>query len=72
MGVKSKGFVVPSFSDPDADSGKQRIWTDAERKKMRAAIDRAGSLAEIEALEKDLKEGRIPKWVLDGPDPMET
>lgn len=72
MGVKSKGFVVPTFSNGDDGKFKERIWTDAEKKKMRAAIQAAGSLAEMARLEKDFSEGRIPAYVLEGGDPMET
>lgn len=72
MGVKSKGFVVPSFSNGDEGSFKERIWTEEERKRMRAAIQAAGSLAEMARLEKDFAEGRIPSYVLEGGDPMET
>lgn len=71
MGVKSKGFVVPSTNG--ADSNKQdRIYTDDEKKRMRAAIQQASSLAEMARLEKDFAEGRIPAHILEGGDPMET
>lgn len=72
MGVKSKGFVVPTFANGDAGSVKERIWTDEEKKRMRAAIQAAGSLAEMARLEKDFAEGRIPAHILEGGDPMET
>jgi hypothetical protein len=72
MGVKSKGFVVPSLSNGDTGSTKERIWTDEEKRKMRAAIQGASSLAEMTRLEKDFAEGRIPSYVLEGADPMET
>ena len=39
---------------------------------MRAAIKAAGSLAEMARLEKDFAEGRIPAYVLEGGDAMET
>lgn len=71
MGVKSKGFVVPSFTN-GGDSSKDRIYTDDEKKRMRAAILNASSLAEMAKLEKDFAEGRIPAHILEGPEPMET
>ncbi|KAF2677139.1 U2 small nuclear ribonucleoprotein A [Lentithecium fluviatile CBS 122367] len=65
-GTKSKGFVVPSFANGDADApAKERIWTEEERAKMRAAIKAAGSLEEMARLEKDWMEGRIPAYVLE-------
>lgn len=72
MGVKSKGFVVPSFADGADSSTKERIYTDEEKKRMRAAIQAASSLAEMARLEKDFSEGRIPAYILEGGDPMET
>lgn len=75
MGVKSKGFVVPTFTngaDSSTSSSKQRIYTDDEKKRMRAAILNASSLAEMARLEKDFAEGRIPAHILEGGDPMET
>jgi hypothetical protein len=72
-GTKSKGFVVPSFANGGADTPtKERIWTESEKAKMRAAIRSASSLAEMARLEKDFMEGRIPAYVLEGGDPMET
>ncbi|EUC50694.1 hypothetical protein COCMIDRAFT_80993 [Bipolaris oryzae ATCC 44560] len=68
---KSKGFVVPTFAN-GPDSSKERIYTDDERKRMRAAILNASSLAEMAQLEKDFAEGRIPAHILEGGDPMET
>jgi U2 small nuclear ribonucleoprotein A' len=38
---------------------------------MRAAIQSAGTLAEMAKLEKDFQEGRIPAHVLEGGDPMD-
>jgi hypothetical protein len=72
MGVKSKGFVVPSFTNGADDSSKDRIYTDDEKKRMRAAILNASSLAEMASLERDFAEGRIPAYVLEGGEPMET
>ncbi|KAH3904421.1 hypothetical protein HBI56_170750 [Parastagonospora nodorum] len=72
MGVKSKGFVVPSFTNGADDSTKDRIYTDDEKKRMRAAILNASSLAEMARLEKDFAEGRIPAHILEGGDAMET
>lgn len=73
ISVKSKGFVVPNFSGSKDDDnvGRGRIWTDEEKRRMRVAIQNASSLAEMASLEKDYAEGRIPKHILEGPDPME-
>lgn len=72
MGVKSKGFVVPTFTNGGDAPSKDRIYTDDEKKRMRAAILNASSLAEMAKLEKDFSEGRIPSHLLAGGDPMET
>jgi hypothetical protein len=72
MGVKSKGFVVPSSTNGDDKATKDRIYTEDEKKRMRQAILTASSLAEMAKLEKDFAEGRIPAHVLEGGDPMET
>ena len=74
MGIKSKGVVVPTFStaNGDASGHKERIWSDEERKRMRAAIQGASSLAEIARLEKDFAEGRMPAHLMDGVEPTDT
>ncbi len=72
MGVKSKGFVVPSFTNGDEASSKDRIYTEDEKRRMRAAILNASSLDEMARLEKDFAEGRIPAHILEGGEPMET
>ncbi|PVI03613.1 U2-associated snRNP A [Periconia macrospinosa] len=72
MGQKSKGFVVPTFTNGSDSPSKDRIYTEDEKKRMRAAIKAATSLSEMARLEKDFAEGRIPAYVLEGGDPMET
>lgn len=72
MGTKSKGFVVPNMAEVTEASSKDRIYTEDERKRMRAAILSASSLSEMAKLEKDFAEGRIPAHILEGGDPMET
>jgi len=62
---------VPTFAN-GADSGKDRIYTDDEKKRMRAAILNASSLAEMARLEKDFAEGRIPAHILEGGNATET
>lgn len=71
MGVKSKGFVVPNLTEGPESSNKERIYTDDEKKRMRAAILNASSLAEMAKLEKDFAEGRIPAYILEKGDMME-
>jgi len=71
-GVKSKGFVVPTTNGAADAYGKERIYTDDEKRRMRAAIQAASSLAEMARLEKDFAEGRIPAHILVGGDAMET
>lgn len=72
MGVKSKGFVVPTTNGAADTHAKERIYTDDEKRRMRAAIQAASSLAEMARLEKDFAEGRIPAHILEGGDVMET
>jgi hypothetical protein len=72
LGAKSKGFVVASITNGENDSSKDRIYTDEEKKRMRAAILNAGSLSDMAKLEKDFAEGRIPAHILEGGDAMET
>lgn len=72
MGMKSKGFVVSTFTNGGDTPTKERIWTEEEKSRMRAAIKAAGSLAEMAKLEKDFAEGRIPAHILEGGDAMET
>lgn len=72
MGVKSKGFVVPTTNGADNAGSKDRIYTEDEKRRMRAAIQAATSLAEMARLEKDFAEGRIPAHILEGGDAMET
>jgi hypothetical protein len=71
MGVKSKGFVIPTLTNGGDDSGKDRIYTEDEKKRMKAAIRNASSLAEMTKLERDFAEGRIPAHILGGVEPME-
>jgi hypothetical protein len=63
---------VPTFTNGAEAAGKDRIYTDEEKKRMRAAINNASSLAEMAKLEKDFSEGRIPAHILQGGDAMET
>ncbi|KAL5426525.1 hypothetical protein PMIN06_005239 [Paraphaeosphaeria minitans] len=71
-GQKSKGFAVPNYTNGADTPTKERIWTEEEKARMRAAIKNARSLEEMARLDKDLAEGRIPAYVLEGGDPMET
>lgn len=68
LGVKSKGFVVPSFSD---DSAREANYTETQKKALKALVENATSLDEIARLEKDIQEGRIPPHLLEQADAME-
>ncbi|KAF2121117.1 U2 small nuclear ribonucleoprotein A [Lophiotrema nucula] len=72
MGVKSKGFAVPTYANGEGEKVKERIWTAEETKKMKLAIQNAKTFAEVTRLEKALQEGRIPPEVLRGLDDMDT
>lgn len=72
MGIKSKNFTVSTYTPGAEESTKERIYTDEEKNRMRAAILNASSLAEMARLEKDFAEGRIPQHILEGGDPKET
>jgi hypothetical protein len=72
MGVKSTGFIAPTLINGGNDSGKDRIYTDDEKKRMKDAIRNTSSLAEMTKLERDFAEGRIPAHILEGGDSMET
>lgn len=72
MGIKSKGFSLPATNGNDAAYGKERIYTEDEKRRMRAAIQAAKSLTEMAQLEKAFAEGKIPAYVLEGGEPMET
>lgn len=72
MGQKSTGYTAPTLiNGSDGTTTKERIWTEEEKNRMKAAIKNAKSLAEIARLEKDFAEGRIPAYVLEGGAPME-
>ena len=72
MSQKSKGHVMSTATNGTDTTVKDRIWTEEEKNRMRNAIRQASSLAEMAKLEKDLAEGRIPAYVLEGGEPMET
>ncbi|KAH9881903.1 hypothetical protein J1614_001074 [Plenodomus biglobosus] len=72
MGVKSKGFVVPTLTDGSDNSSKDRIYTDEEKERMRAAVHGAMSLDEMAKLDKDFAEGRLPAHIPGARDPTET
>jgi hypothetical protein len=63
---------VQAITSGDDVTMKDRIWTDSEKAKMRAAIKSAKNLEQMAYLEKEMMEGRIPAYVLEGGDPMET
>lgn len=69
LGVKSKGFVVPTFAD---NAPRVANYTDAQKAAIQRLVQNATSLEEMVKLEKDVQEGRIPLHLLDGPEPMQT
>lgn len=72
MGVKSKGFVVPTLTDGSDNASKDRIYTDEEKERMRAAVHSAMSLDEMAKLDKDFAEGRLPAHIPGAQGPTET
>ncbi|KAF2871759.1 U2 small nuclear ribonucleoprotein A [Massariosphaeria phaeospora] len=73
LGQQASGFVVPSYANNSDAPAKTRIFTAEDRERLTQAIKAAGSLAEIERLEKDFGEGRVPPPILEGAgEAMET
>ena len=73
MGVKSKTFDTPSANGVSAmaTSKDYRVkLTDKERKKVEELIRNAKSLQDIQRLERELNEGRVPA-AAQGDDAME-
>ena len=69
-GVKSRTFDVSSTGANGTATGRPRGWvrtklTDAEKKRVEQLVQNAKSLQEIERIEKDLAEGRIPAGAAD-------
>lgn len=68
---KSQGLIVPTFTNGSDSNAKERIYTEEEKAKMRAAIKNSKSITEMASLEKEWQEGRIPAYILAGSDPMD-
>jgi len=65
MGIKSKTFDVSS-SLPSTNGSKSRVkLTATEKKRVEELIRNAKSLQEIDRIQKDLAEGRVPGGVRD-------
>ncbi|KAG9231930.1 leucine-rich repeat-domain-containing protein [Amylocarpus encephaloides] len=74
MGVKSKTFDTPSTNGIAAVSASKNYrvkLTDKERKKVEEMIRNAKSLQDIQRLEKELNEGRVPAGAQGTDDTME-
>jgi U2 small nuclear ribonucleoprotein A' len=74
MGVKTKTFDTPSANGIAAASSSKNYrvkLTDKERKKVEELIRNAKSLQDIQRLEKELNEGRVPAAAQNADDPME-
>lgn len=68
-GMKSKTFDVSiAAANASADKAIRVKLTDAERKRVERMIREAKSMAEINRLEKELNEGRIPGGALGAED----
>jgi len=73
MGIKSRTFDTPSANGVSAMSTSKNYrvkLTDKERKKVEELIRNAKSLQDIQRLERELNEGRVPA-AAQGGDPME-
>lgn len=68
-GVKSRTFDVSGAGvNGKADAPRKSVrtqLTDSEKKRVEKMIESAKSLSEIERIEKDLAEGRIPAGAAD-------
>ena len=69
-GTKSRTFDVGATSNgraPVAAGGKafRAVLTETEKKRVQEMLQNAKSMGEIDRIEKDLAEGRIPKGAAD-------
>ncbi len=69
-GVKSKTFDTSAATNgrvPTNSGGKafRAVLTDTEKKRVQQMLQNAKSMAEIDRIEKDLAEGRVPKGAAD-------
>lgn len=69
-GVKSKAVDAGAATNgraPSASSGKafRAVLTDKEKKRVQEMLQNAKSMAEIDRIEKDLAEGRVPRGAAD-------
>jgi len=69
-GVKTKTFDAGATTNgrvPTATGGKafRAVLTDTEKKRVQEMLQNAKSMAEIDRIEKDLAEGRVPRGAAD-------
>lgn len=73
-GVKSKTFEAGATTNGKVGGGSgeggggksfRAVLTDSERKRVQQMLQNAKSMAEIDRIEKDLAEGRVPKGAAD-------
>jgi len=66
-GVKSKTFDSGTVNGRTPSSGKafRAVLTETEKKRVQEMLQNAKSMAEIDRIEKDLAEGRIPHGAAD-------
>ena len=69
-GVKSKTFdsgPTTNGKTPAASGGKafRAVLTDSEKKRVQEMLQNAKSMAEIDRIERDLAEGRVPRGTAD-------
>lgn len=68
-GVKSKTFDAGATTNGKVATGGGKsfraVLTDSEKKRVQQMLQNAKSMAEIDRIEKDLAEGRVPKGAVD-------
>lgn len=66
-GVKSRTFDAGKVNGQSGAGGKtfRAVLSDTERKRVQELLQNAKSMAEIDRIEKDLSEGRVPPGVAD-------
>lgn len=71
MGVRSKVFDAGFTSNGDSEQAKtskisRMNLTDAEKRKLAELVKAADSIEEVQKIEKDFYEGRLPPGIIAG------